>query len=63
MAQEKPDQPALIVGHIIVGLVALWVTAQFVRSPAGRIAGLVAGVMLHDMLDAPVSQAVSEAGL
>lgn len=60
MATKKPDQPALAIGHIIVGVLALVVVSKFVRAPAARIILPIAAIAFHDLLDAPVSQAVSD---
>lgn len=63
MAQKQPDMTARIVGGIIVGVIALWITSQFSKSPGGRISGVIVGVALHEVLAAPITQAVSDAGL
>ncbi len=62
--EKPPDMAATIVGHAIVGVVVALLAAQFLKpSRSATVVLAVAGIMLHDMLDAPVVQAVSDAGL
>jgi hypothetical protein len=66
MAQGKkpPDIAATIVGHSVVGVVVALLAAQFLKPARSTTLVLaLAGIMLHDMLDAPVAQAVSDAGI
>ncbi len=61
--KKKPDTLALIVGHVLVGVIATWLAAKVAKSIGpGLLVGVVA-VVVHAELDAPVSQAVSDAGL
>jgi hypothetical protein len=63
---KQPDQIARLVGGAIVGGAAAFVVAKTIKStaaPAGALLAAILTIILHEALDAPVSQAVSELGL
>jgi hypothetical protein len=63
MGKKKPDTLALVVGHVVVGVAATWLTAKIAKSIGPSILLGVVAVILHAALDAPVSQVASDLGL
>jgi hypothetical protein len=63
MGKKKPDTLALVVGHAAVGIVAAYATAKVAKAIGPSILLGVIAILLHAELDAPVSQALSDAGL
>jgi hypothetical protein len=64
MAKRQPDQVAKILGHAIVGIGVAYVAKQVVVKavPPAIFLGVMA-IIIHDVFDAPVSQALGEMGV
>lgn len=63
MAKRQPDNVALVVGHAAVGVLTAYVTAKVAKAIGPSIFLGVVAIILHAAMDAPVSQALSDAGL
>ena len=62
MGKNQPSPRAVLVGHIIVGVAATWVTAKVVKAIGPSIAIGVVAVVMHAELDVPVAKQLSELG-
>jgi hypothetical protein len=63
VGKKKPDKLALYAGHALVGIAAVALTAKIAKAAGPGIFLGVVAIICHYELDAPVSQALSDAGL
>lgn len=64
MEQNEPSDLAKALGHAAVGLAAGVVLSKVLRrNLLGFVVGAALAVAIHEVLDAPVSQAIGSLGL
>jgi hypothetical protein len=63
MAQKQPDPVARYLGHALVGVGVAVIVAKASRTALPALLLGLFAMFIHDALDAPVSQALSDAGI
>jgi hypothetical protein len=64
MGNQQPSELAKAIGHAVVGAAAgVTLSRVLRRNLLGVIVGAVLVVVIHEALDAPVSQALSKLGV